>query len=85
MLVHNPKELAFYLKDTRKSQKLSQEELGRKVGLLQRTISSFENKPEGTKLDTLFRILSAANLQIHIVEKGGELNKDELSGWEEQW
>ncbi len=83
MLIHNANELAQYVRNCRKSEKLSQSELGSKSLVLQRTISTFENHPGGVKLDTLFRILSAANLQLHIVEKGVSPEKD--NQWAEQW
>lgn len=84
MLIHNPKELAQYIRNQRKSQNLSQSDLGSKVGLLQRTISLFENKPDGVKLDTLFRILSATNLQFHIVQKGDVLEGSNTK-LDEEW
>ncbi len=83
MLIHNANELAQYVRTSRKSEKLSQEDLSSKSLLLQRTISTFENHPGGTKLDTLFRILSAANLQLHVVKKGADLEKE--GQWNEQW
>jgi len=59
MLIHSSKELAEYLRDRRKRQKLSQAEIGDRVGIKQATISAFENNPEGTKLETLFKLFSA--------------------------
>ena len=79
MIVHSPKDLALYVNDRRKQIKLSQVEAGRKVGLKQATFSSFENKPEGTKLETLFRILSATNLELTISPR------DEPASGAEQW
>ncbi len=83
MLIHSPKELALFVLNQRKKLKLSQSEVGRRVGLKQKTISAFENKPESTKLDTLFQILSAVNLDIEV------LGKEEVaipkSQWKEEW
>jgi HTH-type transcriptional regulator / antitoxin HipB len=50
------------------------------VGLRQETISAFENKAERTKLDTLFRILAALNLEIHVVPHGTKVSK-----WDQEW
>ncbi len=50
MLIHSSKELAEYLRDRRKRQKLSQAEIGDRVGIKQATISAFENNPEGTRM-----------------------------------
>lgn len=83
MLIRSPKELALLIINQRKKLKLSQAEVGNLVGLKQKTISSFENKPESTQLDTLFRILSALNLDIKV------LTKDEVpvtkTQWKEEW
>lgn len=67
----------------RKKQGLSQLEVGKLVGLAQKTISGFENKPESTQLETLFRILSALNLDVKISSKNGVENKS--SEWKNEW
>lgn len=67
----------------RKKLKLSQAEVGDLVGLKQKTISAFENKPESTRLDTLFRILSAVNLDINVTAKGESTQADDH--WKEEW
>ena len=83
MLIRSPKELALLISNQRKKLKLSQAEVGKLVGLKQQTISEFEIKPEGTKLSTLFNILSAVNLDIKV------LTKDEIiltkTKWKEEW
>ncbi|MCD6039540.1 MAG: hipB [Gammaproteobacteria bacterium] len=83
MFIHSPKELALLVINQRKKLKLSQAEVGKLVGLKQQTISEFEIKPEGTKLSTLFHILSAVNLDIKL------LAKDDLvltkTQWKEEW
>ncbi|WP_242602023.1 helix-turn-helix domain-containing protein [Legionella yabuuchiae] len=43
--------------------------MGDLVGLKQKTISAFENKPESIKLSTVLRILSALNLDIRVSPK----------------
>ncbi len=82
MVIHNPKELAMFIRSYRKKQSLSQSDIGNLVGLKQSTVSAFERKPAVTKLDTLFRILSAANLEIHIYPKD---SSDTQTGWDEEW
>lgn len=78
MILNNPKALASYIADQRKQQKLSQATVSDRVGLKQSTISEFENNPDGTKLDTLFRILSALNLDLQVEPKKLDiLNNDE--------
>jgi HTH-type transcriptional regulator/antitoxin HipB len=69
MLIHSPKELAMQAQYQRKQQTLSQSSVAERVGLKQNTVSNFEIQPESTKLDTLFRILSALNLELHLIPK----------------
>jgi HTH-type transcriptional regulator/antitoxin HipB len=83
MLIRAPKELASLVISQRKKLKLSQSEVANLVGLKQKTISAFENKPEGTKLETLFLILSAVNLDITILAKN-KITINE-SQWKEEW
>ena len=81
MLIHNADELALFFKSYRKASKKNQRNLAHSVGLKQTTISAFENKPNSTKLETLFRILAASGLQIHIQPKTD--NTDQT--WTEEW
>ena len=67
MIARSTKELALLISSHRKKLKLSQAQVGKLAGLKQQTLSEFERNPEGTKLSTLFRILSAVNLNIKIV------------------
>ena len=83
MLIHSPKELALLVISERKTHKLSQADVADRVGLKQKTISAFENKPEAAKLDTIFRILSAVDLDIRLLSKDKALAS--TSGWREEW
>jgi len=85
MLIHSPKELALLVSNQRKKLKLSQADVGQSVGLKQQTISAFENKPESTKLETLFQILSAVNLDITITPKIQDKKAEIKSRWKEEW
>lgn len=69
MLTHSPRDLALFVISQRKKLKLSQAAVGDLVGLKQATVSAFENKPESSKLDTIFRILSAVGLDLYIEDK----------------
>jgi HTH-type transcriptional regulator/antitoxin HipB len=51
------------------------------VGLEQKTISGFENRPENIKLETLFHILSAVNLEIRIASRDASSEQQ----WNEEW
>jgi HTH-type transcriptional regulator / antitoxin HipB len=81
MILHSTQELAEYIRDRRKRQKLSQAEVGDRVGVKQATISSFENNPEGTKLETLFKLISALDLELQVIPK----EKTRNQGWQEEW
>lgn len=83
MLTRSPKELALLVMNQRKKLKLSQAQAGNLVGLKQQTISAFENKPESTKLDTLFHILSAVNLDITVLPKDQKMPTE--NQWKEEW
>jgi HTH-type transcriptional regulator/antitoxin HipB len=82
MLIHSPKELALFAINQRKKLKLSQMKIGEEVGLQQKTISAFENKPGSTQLETLFHILSALNLDLTLSPK--DKTPDETK-WKEEW
>ena len=81
MIIHSPQDLANYMRDHRKHIKLSQGEVSERVGVRQETVSAFENKPERTKTETLFKLLSALSLELQIVPKGEQAQQ----GWDEEW
>ncbi|KTD31198.1 Antitoxin HipB [Legionella moravica] len=76
MIIRSAKDLALYLNDKRKQLRMSQSEVADLVGLKQDTISKFENSPDNSRIDTLFRILSALNLNISLVEKNQETHEE---------
>ena len=77
--VQTPVQLGQILKARRNILRLTQEKAGRTVGLLPKTISALEIKPEGSSISSLFKLLSALDLEIvlrpkdHIPEKTKEL------------
>lgn len=83
MLIPSPKEFALMVIEQRKKLKLSQADVGKRVGLKQQTISAFENKPASTKLDTLFHILSAVHLDVMLLPKNESLSAKKQ--WKEEW
>jgi HTH-type transcriptional regulator/antitoxin HipB len=97
MKVTNSKQLSAYIKDTRLNQKQSQTDAAKKVGIRQDTISSFELNPDATKLNTLFKILSALNLELEVKVRNSELSAQQQdnnsaasvntsdSKWQEEW
>jgi HTH-type transcriptional regulator/antitoxin HipB len=82
MAITSPKELANHLKTRRDELGLSQAKLANKVGIKQTTVSSFELKPESTKIQTLFRMLAALNLEIQITDRNESSDKKK---WDAEW
>ncbi len=74
--------LANILKEKRRDRSLSQLEVGRLVGVRQATISKLENSPGTTKLDTLFRVLSALGVDLYVKDKKSD---GKISAWNEEW
>ena len=83
MKVTSPALLANAIKDQRKINKLTQAKTAELVGIKQATVSDFENRPESTKLETLFKILSALDLELQVVKKGSMLDKEKI--WTKEW
>ncbi|NCP63530.1 MAG: helix-turn-helix domain-containing protein [Paraglaciecola sp.] len=91
MKVTDSKTLSVYLRDERKRRGVSQSQVADLVGLRQGTVSRFESSPEKMQLDTLFRLLSALDLELSIKSKGSntaEYSKDgtdTAKKWSEEW
>ena len=63
-LVQTPAQLAPVLAGARKSKKLTQKSAGALVGLLPKTISGLESVPEKSSLASLFKLLSALEIEM---------------------
>lgn len=85
MLITSSKQLGIHLRDERKSRKLSQTKVADPVGLKQDTVSKFEVNPDTTSIQTLFRILSSLNLEMHIVPKGESTDPKIDNENDEKW
>lgn len=70
-------QLSHALRDVRKSRSLSQDNAGKLVGLLPKTISSLENHPGSATIDSLLKLLSALDLELVISPKNE--NNDKVS------
>lgn len=68
-IVFSPKSLGSALKRQRRIKKLSQNEAGAAFKLDQTTVSSIERGAAGTRLETLFRMLAALDLEMVIRPK----------------
>lgn len=83
MYIRSPQELALLVISQRKKLNLTQAEVADRVGLLQKTISAFENNPEGSKMDTVFMILAGVGLDINALPKNAPVAKADR--WNKEW
>lgn len=85
MRINNPKDLAVALAEQRKKLGKTQTEMADLTVLRQATVSQLENNPENTQLKTLFKLLSALNLELHLEEKGKAEQSGKLKGEVVEW
>ena len=78
--------LANAVRDQRKAQNITQSDTAKLVGIKQTTVSAFENTPEGTKLDTLFKLLAALDLELHVQTRNNSAETQSSNQqWNEEW
>jgi HTH-type transcriptional regulator/antitoxin HipB len=82
MKITSPELLAQAVRNARVDHHLSQQSVAELVGIKQNTVSSFENHPEKSRVETLFRLLSALNLELSITERN---QPPAQTGWEQEW
>lgn len=91
MKITDPKALSNYIRDKRRTRGLSQAKVADLVGLRQGTVSKFESMPEKMQLDTLFRLLSALELELSVKSKNSDDLKNNSNAvlpdakWSEDW
>lgn len=91
MKINDPKALSNYIRDKRRTRGLSQAKVADLVGLRQGTVSKFESMPEKMQLDTLFRLLSALELELSVKPKNSNDLKNNSNSvlpdakWSEDW
>lgn len=66
---HTPGQLGQILRGQRKSQKLTQREAARVVGLLPKTVSKLERTTATATVESLFKLLSALQLELVVRPK----------------
>ena len=69
-IARTTKDLGKVLRNVRKARNLTQAELAARAGIWQRTVSNIETSASEAKLDTIFDLLAALDLEIHIVPRG---------------
>jgi len=67
--INTPNQLGKVLQGYRKLNGFTQKNTGEKVGLLPKTISSLELTPQKSTIGSLFKLLSALELEIIITER----------------
>lgn len=80
MRVNSIKELAVVLHNQRLSLDISQSQLAELACTRQATVSNFENNPAQAKIETLFKLLSALELELEVRPKGS-LAQDNKLDW----
>lgn len=69
---HTPRQMGQILRGQRKSQELMQKEAARLVGLLPKTISKLELATETATIESLYKLLSALQLELVVRSKSPE-------------
>ena len=83
MRLNTPQTLSVVIRDQRKTQMLTQKETADRVGIKQTTVSGFENNPDQCRIETLFKLLSALDLELHITRRGQSPDKN--NEWDQEW
>jgi HTH-type transcriptional regulator/antitoxin HipB len=68
-LARNPKNIGQAIRNGRRARKLTQKQLAECSGVWQETISKIENGVGDTKLETVFSLLAALDLEIQIQDR----------------
>lgn len=79
-VIFSPKSLGSAIKRQRKAKKLTQKEAGSAFNLDQTTVSSIEQGAPGTRLETLFRMLAALNLEV-VIRPKNDINEQSKKEW----
>ncbi len=75
------RQLAQVLRGRRKSLALTQKIAGAAVGLRPKTISALESVPERSSIQSLFRLLSALELELVLRPKTSDIDQPRTSEW----
>lgn len=75
--IHTPRQLGQVLRGQRKTQRITQVEAAKSVGLLPKTVSKLELDPETATLESLFKLLSALQLELVVRSKSAQSSSSE--------
>ncbi|MCL7931244.1 helix-turn-helix domain-containing protein [Halomonas llamarensis] len=82
MKITTPDMLAQAFKEARKRKGFAQQHTAELVGIKQATVSRFENHPERSHVDTLFKLLAALELELHVADRG---SNSQTQQWDQEW
>ena len=75
--VRTADQLAKVIQGIRKSSGQSQQVVADKVGMFQKTVSLIETNPDNASLGSLFKLLSALNLELILQDKSTHSNNQD--------
>nr|WP_046346846.1 helix-turn-helix domain-containing protein [Sphingomonas changbaiensis] len=67
--IRSPKQLGSLIRQARLQRSMTQKDLADLIGTYQKTISQIENGNPGAKLETMFSILAALDLDLELVSR----------------
>jgi len=68
-IVRLPSQLGALIQSARLRRNMTQQQLASLIGKQQKTISAIENGSEGTKLDTLLRVIAILDLDLQVIPR----------------
>lgn len=80
-IIRTPAQLGHALKARRATKKFTQKDVGKRVGLLPKTISALESMPERSSVESLLKLLAALELELVLREKSQEPKPSRRSEW----
>jgi HTH-type transcriptional regulator/antitoxin HipB len=69
---YTPRQLGQVLRGQRKSQQLTQKDAAKMVGLLPKTVSKMELATETATIESLFKLLSALQLELVVRSRSSD-------------
>ncbi len=79
--ITSPESLGHIFRSIRKKKGLSQTEAGRSVGIDQPTLSKIERGESNVRIDTLFRLMAALDMEMIVRPRDRSSNKSEGGHW----
>lgn len=73
--IHTAQQLAQALRGQRIAKGLTQKNVGAPVGLLPKTVSKLEAAPERSSIESLFKLLSALDLELVLRPKSSSTSE----------